>query len=57
MVSPLPTAFNSHTGHLRSTIIGGFLANLHTVCGWKTIKMNYLGDWGKQYGTSGHNNT
>ncbi|PKY01720.1 arginyl-tRNA synthetase [Aspergillus campestris IBT 28561] len=39
-----------HAGHLRSTIIGGFLANLHTVMGWDVIKMNYLGDWGKQYG-------
>ena len=39
-----------HAGHLRSTIIGGFLANLHTIMGWNVIKMNYLGDWGKQYG-------
>ncbi|KAJ5742403.1 uncharacterized protein N7511_011422 [Penicillium nucicola] len=39
-----------HAGHLRSTIIGGFLANLYTVMGWNVIKMNYLGDWGKQYG-------
>lgn len=39
-----------HAGHLRSTIIGGFLANLYTVMGWDVIKMNYLGDWGKQYG-------
>ncbi|XHG03746.1 hypothetical protein AWENTII_007036 [Aspergillus wentii] len=39
-----------HAGHLRSTIIGGFLANLHTVMGWDVTKMNYLGDWGKQYG-------
>ncbi|GAD96179.1 arginyl-tRNA synthetase [Paecilomyces variotii No. 5] len=39
-----------HAGHLRSTIIGGFLANLFTVTGWDVIKMNYLGDWGKQYG-------
>ncbi|OKL62986.1 Arginine--tRNA ligase, cytoplasmic [Talaromyces atroroseus] len=39
-----------HAGHLRSTIIGGFLANLYTVTGWDVIKMNYLGDWGKQYG-------
>ncbi|OJJ47284.1 hypothetical protein ASPZODRAFT_15965 [Penicilliopsis zonata CBS 506.65] len=39
-----------HAGHLRSTIIGGFLANLFTVMGWDVIKMNYLGDWGKQYG-------
>ncbi|PGH04330.1 arginine-tRNA ligase [Helicocarpus griseus UAMH5409] len=39
-----------HAGHLRSTIIGGFLANLYTVMGWDVVKMNYLGDWGKQYG-------
>lgn len=39
-----------HAGHLRSTIIGGFLANLYSVMGWDVIKMNYLGDWGKQYG-------
>jgi arginyl-tRNA synthetase len=39
-----------HMGHLRSTIIGGFLANLYTVMGWDVIRMNYLGDWGKQYG-------
>ncbi|KAI5306903.1 hypothetical protein KEM56_006515 [Ascosphaera pollenicola] len=39
-----------HAGHLRSTIIGGFLAHLHTILGWDVVKLNYLGDWGKQYG-------
>ncbi|KAI9679624.1 MAG: hypothetical protein M1829_001586 [Trizodia sp. TS-e1964] len=39
-----------HAGHLRSTIIGGFLANLYQSAGWDVIRMNYLGDWGKQYG-------
>ncbi|QIW96087.1 hypothetical protein AMS68_001605 [Peltaster fructicola] len=39
-----------HTGHLRSTIIGGFLAKLHERVGYRVISMNYLGDWGKQYG-------
>jgi arginyl-tRNA synthetase len=29
-----------HAGHLRSTIIGAFLANLFEVCGWKVIRMN-----------------
>lgn len=39
-----------HAGHLRSTIIGGFLSNLYEKCGWEVIRMNYLGDWGKQFG-------
>lgn len=39
-----------HAGHLRSTIIGGFLSNLYKNFGWNVIKMNYLGDWGKQFG-------
>ncbi|TPX07091.1 uncharacterized protein E0L32_010986 [Thyridium curvatum] len=39
-----------HAGHLRSTIIGGFLSNLYEGAGWEVIRMNYLGDWGKQYG-------
>jgi arginyl-tRNA synthetase len=39
-----------HTGHLRSTIIGGFLVKLYSKAGWQAYSMNYLGDWGKQYG-------
>lgn len=39
-----------HAGHLRSTIIGGFIANLYEGAGWDVIRINYLGDWGKQYG-------
>ncbi|KAF1984755.1 arginyl-tRNA synthetase [Aulographum hederae CBS 113979] len=36
--------------HLRSTIIGGFLSNLFEGQGWDVVRMNYLGDWGRQYG-------
>jgi arginyl-tRNA synthetase len=39
-----------HAGHLRSTIIGGFLANIYEGAGWDVVRLNYLGDWGKQYG-------
>jgi len=39
-----------HAGHLRSTIIGSFLANLYEGSGWDVVRMNYLGDWGRQYG-------
>ncbi|POY71941.1 putative Arginine--tRNA ligase [Rhodotorula taiwanensis] len=39
-----------HAGHLRSTIIGAFLANLYEANGYKVLRMNYLGDWGKQFG-------
>jgi arginyl-tRNA synthetase len=39
-----------HAGHLRSTIIGNYIKNVLNANGWSTLAMNYLGDWGKQYG-------
>lgn len=39
-----------HAGHLRSTIIGNFLRNLYKKLGADTTAINYLGDWGTQYG-------
>ncbi|MBD3247614.1 arginine--tRNA ligase [Candidatus Pacearchaeota archaeon] len=37
-------------GHLRSTIIGNSLANIADFVGYKVKKVNYLGDWGSQFG-------
>ena len=39
-----------HAGHLRSTILGNFVANLCTAMGHKVHRLNYLGDWGTQCG-------
>ena len=39
-----------HVGHLRSTIIGGMLSNCYDAAGYSVERINYLGDWGKQYG-------
>jgi len=37
-------------GHLRSTVIGDSLSNIFRKMGYNTIKINHLGDWGKQFG-------
>lgn len=39
-----------HFGHLRSTIIGNFIANLHNYLNNNVTRLNYLGDWGTQFG-------
>ncbi|MEM7676964.1 MAG: arginine--tRNA ligase [Myxococcota bacterium] len=36
--------------HLRSAVIGAAIARLHRACGWQVYGINYLGDWGKQFG-------
>ena len=37
-------------GHLRSTMIGNSLKLILQKCGYSTYSINYLGDWGTQFG-------
>ncbi len=37
-------------GHLRSTMIGNSLKLILNKCGYETYSINYLGDWGTQFG-------
>ena len=37
-------------GHLRSTMIGNSLKLIFKKCGYNTYSINYLGDWGTQFG-------
>lgn len=39
-----------HLGHLRTTIIGRAISNLYKELGFNSISINYLGDWGRQFG-------
>lgn len=39
-----------HVGHLRSTIIGNFISNLTEFHEGRVVRINYLGDWGPQFG-------
>ena len=37
-------------GHLRSTMIGNSLKLINRKCGYDVVGINYLGDWGTQFG-------
>nr|AHF48760.1 mitochondrial arginyl-tRNA synthetase [Caryedes brasiliensis] len=39
-----------HLGHLRSTIIGNFISNLNSFLRHKVVRLNYVGNWGTQFG-------
>lgn len=39
--------------HLRSTLLGVFIANLHEIMGYDVVRINYLGDWGQHIGLFG----
>ncbi len=43
-------AKNFHVGHLRTTVIGNSLAKIYKQLGWNVVRINYLGDWGTQFG-------
>ncbi|MCP3143409.1 arginine--tRNA ligase [Pyxidicoccus xibeiensis] len=36
--------------HIRTTFLGHCIANIYRALGWKVEGINYLGDWGKQFG-------
>lgn len=39
-----------HIGHIRSTVIGNALNHIYRFCGYDTTSVNYLGDFGTQFG-------
>ena len=39
-----------HIGHLGTTVIGHSLKKMHEFAGYKCVGINYLGDWGTQFG-------
>ena len=43
-------AKNFHVGHLRTTVIGNSLYKIHEKLGYHVVRINYLGDWGTQFG-------
>lgn len=39
-----------HVGHMRSTIIGNIISNMYEAAGHDVKRINFIGDWGTQFG-------
>lgn len=39
-----------HLGHLRNTVLGQAICNLYKELGYNITGINYIGDWGRQFG-------
>jgi len=39
-----------HIGHMYTTVLGNSLCQIYKLLGYRTVAVNYLGDWGAQYG-------
>ncbi len=48
--SSINIAKRFHIGHLSTTMIGQSLRLIYDFLGYKTVAINYLGDWGTQFG-------
>jgi len=48
--SSINIAKRFHIGHLSTTMIGHSLRRIYQFLGYRTVAINYLGDWGTQFG-------
>ena len=48
--SSINIAKRFHIGHLSTTMIGHSLRRIYDFCGYRTVGINHLGDWGTQFG-------
>ena len=48
--SSINIAKRFHIGHLSTTMLGQSLRRIYNHLGYKTVAINYLGDWGTQFG-------
>ncbi len=50
MISSVNIAKPMHMGHFRATVVGNFIKNINLAAGNNVVALNYLGDWGTQFG-------